>query len=118
MLNEQLLAYVRENTRAGFSRSEIEQALKNAGWDPADIAAAFSVQQPTTPTTPATPSPVPPLSHPTPRSLYRPATSAGGQSGIVGWMIKKRLVQGETQANMVLILLTVMCLGLAVWIAL
>ncbi len=41
MLSEELLSYIRQNTQAGFTRAEIELALRNSGWSDADILTAF-----------------------------------------------------------------------------
>lgn len=41
MLSQELLSYIRQNTQEGFSRADIEDALRKSGWSDADILTAF-----------------------------------------------------------------------------
>lgn len=129
MLSEELINYIKQNQAAGFSRLDIETTLKNAGWDAVDIAAAFaSLGGVTSP--PRTSSP---LGGRNPNDIQRSvdeevarlrsqtlaARSANqqgiGESGIIGWMMKRKIVSSKSQANIVLIVVIILCLAGAAW---
>ena len=125
MLNEQLLGYVRDNLRAGFRRPDIEASLHAAGWDALDVAAAFTAIGGGSPTAPAG-APHNATQRAVDSEVARLQTQfrathgkqqAGG-GGIIGWMIQKKLVSSQRQANMILIGFTVAFAALAIWIAL
>lgn len=129
MLNEQLLAYVRENLAAGFKRHDIEAALKSSGWDMLDIAAAFSA---------ITGAPPPPVASAAPAvsslsdqqsinaevSRLRALNKQPGQkkvpdaaeTGIIGFMLRNNLASSKQMANILLVTCTILCAGLALWI--
>lgn len=45
MVSSEIVEYVREQLRAGYSPEEIRDALEEAGWDPREIEDAFSLAQ-------------------------------------------------------------------------
>lgn len=76
MANPQLIQYISDNTKAGFTRADIEKALVAAGWGVGDISAAFagSVVSPTvTPAAPAVITPVQPVVMPAVQPIAQPA---------------------------------------------
>jgi hypothetical protein len=132
MLSEELISYIKQNQAAGFSRPDIESALKNAGWDAIDIAAAFASLGGTTPP----PRTKAPFGSNNPSDIQRSvdeevsrlrsqalaarsASQTGtGDTGIIGWMLKKKIVSTKSQANLVLIIVIVVCLAGAAWFTL
>lgn len=120
MVNERLLGYVRDNLQAGFSRGDIEVALRAAGWEASDIAAAFADANagaprrgmaPVNSTQSAINTELQRLEMQRPRRGGQPAAAGG----IIGWMIQKRLVSSKQQANIVLIICTILITALALW---
>ncbi|MDQ5955401.1 MAG: hypothetical protein QG621_404 [Patescibacteria group bacterium] len=138
MINDQLLTYIKDNLHAGYTKADIEVSLRTAGWDAADIATAFSALAGPTPTIPA---PGTPTAQPSSikagsaqsdvdvelariqaelqkahkgSAKIAPLTE---ETGIIGWMLRKKMVSSKNQANSVLIVLAVVFLGLAAWIA-
>ena len=132
MITEQLLSYIRDNMKAGHGRADIEVALRAAGWDAPDIAAAFTALQngSSAPATMAMPRAASPGSAQADvnAELVRiqaelktrgRSTLAGQQStetGIIGWMIKHKMVSSRKQANLFLVTMSVISIGLIVWI--
>ena len=128
MLNEQLIAYVRENTKAGFKRADIEAALKSSGWDALDIAAAFTATTGAPAPQPLNAPAAPPLSDQqsinTEVSRFRALNKQSSQKkipdategGIIGFMLRNNLASSRQMANIMLIMCGVLCAGLAWWI--
>lgn len=129
MLTEQLLAYVRENTNAGFKRADIEAALKASGWDALDIAAAFTAVS-------GAPAPQPILTAPSAAQLSdqnvittevsrfkaqakqfsKLKVQEKGGTGIIGFLLRHNLASSKQMANIVLIICTLLLVALAVGI--
>ncbi len=134
MITDQLLTYIKEQIAQGRSRAEIEAALSASGWDVTDIAAGFEAVYPGAPTTPKISTPSnnaqsevdaevariqAELATSKKRSPYSPAGEVQtGETGIVGWMIRKNLVASKNQANAVLLMLIVVFFGLTLWVLL
>ncbi len=138
MITDQLLTYIKDNLQAGYTKADVEVSLRAAGWDAADIAAAFGALA-GTPTTPP-----PAASAPAQRSAQAGSTQSDvdaelariqaelqkahkgspkktlvetGEQGIIGWMLRKKIASSKNQANSMLIVLAAVFLVLAAWIA-
>jgi len=107
MLSEQLLSYIKENTQAGFSRPEIEAALRAAGWSDVDIAAGFASD------TPASAAPAPStLQQDTNREVVRAqdelrrsheAAPARRTSNLSDFLIQHKLASSKETAQLILV---------------
>ena len=131
MLNEQLLAYVRDNVKAGFQRTDIEVALRASGWDAADIAAAFTTVTGSAAAPDAKTAQINSKASAEQQSIdaevariqaeikttSKKKSYETEETGIIGWMIRHNLASTKQRANMILISLTVVMLALALWIA-
>jgi hypothetical protein len=171
MANNQLVQYIIDNTKAGFTRTDIEKALVDAGWTVPDIAAAFAaiVTGATPAPAAAAPQPLTPaqaveqkqqvaaavvqtqasatsgadfvaeMARRREASAVAPVQTAaavpidagfsapgkfpvpGGsttETGIVGFLIKRGIVKNTQQANIVLIAVLVIVVGLTIYVML
>jgi|GEM_PF-1827209 len=64
MVDEQLIGYIRENLKKGFSVDSLREILINEGWDPAEVDEAFAIVQSPAFHAHEEPPPSPPKSHP------------------------------------------------------
>lgn len=135
MSTPELTTYIEEQKKAGFSRTEIEQALRASGWNATDIAIAFGdVPPPPTTTSPTSTSPEAflaemqrrreaanvaqaqsPQTAQTQYAIPQTVPELSGETGIIGFLIKKGIVSTKEQANMVLIGVIVVVVGITFW---
>jgi hypothetical protein len=142
MTDPVLLDYIRQNLGKGISRSDIEAALLAARWSTPEITEGFeAIEHPEASAT-STPAARPPhpSQHPPPTSpaddnaaevarieeeLAREAqrqkwrgatTSTPVVGGIIGWLIARKVVSDELQANEVLIGIVVGAIVLSTWL--
>ena len=143
MVTQQLLDYIRQNLANGLARADIEKALLAAGWIAQDVTDGFTAIEP-----PGVVVPPPVISAPAPqvsspvltaddnaaetariqheleleakRQKWRGATvETPVIGGIIGWLIAKKIVEKESQANIALIgvaiIAAVLAVGIFVW---
>ena len=138
MITQQLLDYIRQNLATGVARADIEKALLAAGWSVQDISGGFTMIE--HPEAVMPPPPVVPVSAPqvsmqvasvnddaaetdrirheveleVKRQKWRGATTnTPVVGGIIGWLIAKKIVEEESQANIALIGVAVISIVLA-----
>lgn len=131
MVTDQLLTYIRQNLANGLARPDIEKALRAAGWQPDDITGGFNTIE-----HPVVPPPAPSSSVASPaesnaaevariqRELEAQAKRRGLSNaptvgtpttgGITGWLIRKKVVEEESQANVALLGVAVIAIVLTV----
>ena len=139
MVTQQLLDYIRQNLAAALVRADIEKALLASGWAVQDITDGFTAIE-----HPGSMVPPPKVSAPAPRvspandnaaeearllhelaleakrQKWRGATtSTAVVGGIIGWLIRKKIVEKEAQAYIALIgvaiIVIVLAVGIFVW---
>lgn len=143
MITQQLLDYIRQNLVAGTARTDIEKALLVAGWVAQDVNDGFAMID--HPERMAPPSPVVPTSIPqvikpvstddnaaetarirqeleleAKRQKWRSVTTdTPVVGGIIGWLVAKKIVEEESQANIALlgvaIIAGVLAIGIYMW---
>ncbi len=136
MLTEQLIDYIRQNLAAGFGKEDLQKTMLSAGWSAEDIAAGFAAVANLSAIPAASPAPAQAVSSANSnaaevariqaeiaRNQARAAklgpahTSADpSQKGIIGWLIKKKIVANGQQANLVLIGIFILVVMLIAWI--
>jgi hypothetical protein len=126
MINEELLVYIRQNLAAGVSKADLEQNLRHADWSEKDIASGFEmVENPQIPPPPhkrtgndamskikqeieqAVKMQIDVVS----RKMQSPHDSAEPSSskGIAAWMVNKKLAPRQSEANIALIGVMILC---------
>jgi hypothetical protein len=136
MVTPQLLDYIRQNLATGLARADIEKALVAAGWAVQDITDGFTaIEHPGSAVPPpVVPAPAPRVSPPNDNAAetiriqkeleleaklqkWRGATASTPViGGIIGWLIRKKIVEKEAQANIALIGVAIIAIVLAVGI--
>ncbi len=140
MVTKQLLDYIHQNLAAGLTRADIEKELLTAGWQAQDVSEGFTaivvpppvasapIQQAQVSPTDDNAAEVARIQHELEtetrqqkyRSLYHGATAKTPVvGGIIGWLVKKKIVEGESQANIALlgvaIIAVVLAVGIFIW---
>ena len=133
MVNPQLVNYIANNFRAGFSKEDTEKALLQSGWSATDIQAAFYAIEHPAPTPTVVPPPVPTAQEAVDAETKRiqeelerenskngtrrsrNSTVAPGEKGIIGILMRMGLAKNIQQANMIMIGISLVCIGLAVY---
>src|ERR1035437_3594857 len=143
MGTQPLLDYIRQNLAAGLARADIEKALFAAGWAAQDITDGFNaIENPGVAMPPsAIRAPAPHVSGPVvsandnaaevarilheveleaKRQKWRGSTtSTPVVGGIIGWLIAKKIVEEESQANIALLCVAVIAIlhvvGIYLW---
>lgn len=134
MSTQEVTTYIEEQKKAGFSRTDIEQALRASGWSATDIAVAFGDMPAPPPTTsPTSTSPEAFLAemerrreaarvtqpkvdttatqYPLPQTI--PEVSQ--EKGLIGFLINKGVVSTKEQANNVLIVVFIVVVAITLW---
>lgn len=108
MVNPQLLAYIREQTAAGFGSADAASAAKAAGWSDDDIAAALAALE--------SPTPWAAAAQVTTTEQYGSfAGPSTDEKGLVGLVIRLHLARDAQQANLVLIGVMLVAAAGTVW---
>lgn len=114
MVNPQLLAYVREQSSAGFSEVEIIEKAQKAGWSDTDITAAIEANQSNAPWAAGA------AAGGASASSYRASTYSGTErsnaKGMVGLVIRLGLAKDEQRANLILIAFIMVVSGIAAYL--
>ena len=132
MVAPELLQYITQNKAAGFSEEQIIVALRAAGWAEDAIAEALSGSIAVSGGSVATPPTNPQTGPSTEEELARiqnelaqannkfhPHQDPHEQSqggGLTGVLVRKHIVQNEAQANILMILISVISISISVWI--
>lgn len=134
MSTQEVITYIEEQKKAGFSRTDIEQALRASGWSAADIAVAFGdVPAPPPVSSPTSTSPEAFLAemerrreaaraaqpqvdatatqYPLPQAI--PPVSQ--EKGLIGFLINRGIVSTKEQANNVLIVVFIIVVAITLW---
>ena len=134
MVTPQIVNYIRQNLAAGLVKEDIEKALLGAGWAAQDITDGFntiehpkismSSQSTSTPAQDDSATETARIQNELELEARRQkwrATTANTPvvGGIIGWLIAKKIVEGELQANLsllgVAIIATVLAVGIYIW---
>ncbi len=134
MVTPELLQYITQSKTAGFSTAQIEAALRAAGWAEDAITEALygATAVSATRSNPQTNiSPSTQAAQPTDTELARiqdeleeakkgfhTHTNPPEQQerGIMGFLIRKQVVQNEAQANLLMIAISLLSIGTSVWL--
>ena len=124
-----LLEYIRQNLAADFSKQDIEEKLRASGWAPQDVSDAFMAVEHPENVAQVSDQNMPPSAEAEEDRIKKeleveakkrkwrgeaPVITSG--SGIAGWLIRKKIVRTEFQANAVLVVAVILVLSLTLWV--
>jgi hypothetical protein len=138
MITPQVLEYILQNIAAGLARADIEKSLLAAGWAAQDISDGFNTIERPKVSMPSQAASAPAqddnaaetsrIQHELEQeakrqknaSWYKGATISTPVVGsIIGWLIRKKIVEEESQANVALlgvaIIAIVLAIGIYIW---
>ena len=126
MVAPELTQYITQSRAGGFTEEQILGALRAAGWAEDVIAEAFGA--PAAPSTPQVEQPIPASSteaeltriqqelEQTKKRFHTHTTGEVQVGGIIGLLMRKHIVTNESQANVLMIATSLLCISLSVWI--